>query len=454
MPSENNEPKKIVPNFEDIKIQSQDDEVQELLGHPPSWMLRFGITVIFLIVLGLLLLSTVIKYPDVVEAEIVLTSNNPPITLFSKTNGKIDQLLVTDQQKVKKGDLLMILESEANYEEIIEAEQALQRLKDLGEDNQALRRFKLPEELNLGPVNNSFSSLLGTLKALQFFLKDNAVYKKMELYQGEIQFTGELNQSIQKQIKNYELEIALEEKNFKRNKKLEEEGLVSSVEFEVIEKNFIQAKRNYEQLKMAIINNQITSEQLSSKILDLQSNRRADFSDYWLTLKEKMSTAEKELMEWKNNYLFYSTHDGNVSLIGFRANKEFVSQLDPVMTIIPEDKTDTTLKEIIARAKVDQFASGKIEIGDQVSIHLESFPAKEFGVIKSSIESISLLPSVDEEGKRHYSMDIPLEHPMTTTYNNNIPFRPNQSGLAKIITKDRSLAGRVFEQFIDLIKNS
>jgi hypothetical protein len=41
---------------------------------------------------------------------------------------------------------------------------------------------------------------------------------------------------------------------------------------------------------------------------------------------------------------------------------------------------------------------------------------------------------------------------MKTTYNKNIPFKAQLKGNVKIVTKDKRLLERFFEQLMDLIK--
>jgi hypothetical protein len=50
------------------------DEVQEVMGEIPSWIVRWGITVIFAIVVALIVGSYFFYYPDVVKSNIRITS--------------------------------------------------------------------------------------------------------------------------------------------------------------------------------------------------------------------------------------------------------------------------------------------------------------------------------------------------------------------------------------------
>ena len=50
------------------------DEVQEVMGEIPSWIVRWGITVIFAIVVALIVGSHFFYYPDVVKTDIRITT--------------------------------------------------------------------------------------------------------------------------------------------------------------------------------------------------------------------------------------------------------------------------------------------------------------------------------------------------------------------------------------------
>ncbi len=76
----------------DIEIRS--DEVQEILGTPPGWLVRWG-TILGLF--ALLLLgwgSYFYKYPDVVQVDIVISSKEPPRKLVTEKSGFIQEILV------------------------------------------------------------------------------------------------------------------------------------------------------------------------------------------------------------------------------------------------------------------------------------------------------------------------------------------------------------------------
>jgi hypothetical protein len=46
------------------EIELRSEGVQDILTRPPHWMIRWGNTIIFIILLLILLMSYIIKYPE------------------------------------------------------------------------------------------------------------------------------------------------------------------------------------------------------------------------------------------------------------------------------------------------------------------------------------------------------------------------------------------------------
>ncbi len=59
--------------LDDIELRSK--EVQDLLGKVPSWLIRNGIVMMLFLLVMLLIGSWFFKYPDVVQAKVVVVAN-------------------------------------------------------------------------------------------------------------------------------------------------------------------------------------------------------------------------------------------------------------------------------------------------------------------------------------------------------------------------------------------
>ncbi|HJY11645.1 MAG TPA: hypothetical protein VJ304_02595, partial [Flavobacterium sp.] len=87
-------------------FELRSEEVQDILTKVPHWMIRWGTVLIFAIICMLFFVSWFIKYPDVVNTEIVITTNIPPEKIVSKSSGRIEAILVKNKAIVSKGTTL------------------------------------------------------------------------------------------------------------------------------------------------------------------------------------------------------------------------------------------------------------------------------------------------------------------------------------------------------------
>ena len=143
---------------ENIEIRS--DEVQEIIGKSPSWLLRSGLTVVLAFVLLLLAGGWLFKYPDIIRARIVVLSENPPAHIVGRTTGKIDQLFVADKDTVKRDQLIAILENAANHEDVLQLQADLKLTDRFFITFDTLYFKELNVDYRLGDIQADFSSFL------------------------------------------------------------------------------------------------------------------------------------------------------------------------------------------------------------------------------------------------------------------------------------------------------
>ena len=141
-------------------IEIRSDEVQEIIGKSPSWLLRSGLTVILVFVLFLLLGSWLFRYPDIIRARVVVYSENPPAHIVARTTGRIEHLFVQDNDRVAKGQILAILENTANYEDVIQLRNDLADADGFFLTFDTLYYKKIVPDYRLGDIQPDFSSFL------------------------------------------------------------------------------------------------------------------------------------------------------------------------------------------------------------------------------------------------------------------------------------------------------
>ena len=102
----------------DHHVTIRSEEVQEILEAVPNWMIRWGNLLILILIIVLLAISFFIKYPDIITAEAVITTQIPPQKEFARSTGALEAILVTDRELVTKGQALAVIENSANYKDV------------------------------------------------------------------------------------------------------------------------------------------------------------------------------------------------------------------------------------------------------------------------------------------------------------------------------------------------
>jgi len=156
--------------MEEKQIELRSESVQEILGRPPRWIIRWGISIIFIVITGLIIGSYFFKYPDVITASITVTSENLPAGLMAKTTGRIDTLFVTEKQKVKQGDFLAVIGNPARLEDVMSITNYELRITDYDSISYGLSLLRSYGLLRLGELQPAYQTFSKSLEDYHYFI--------------------------------------------------------------------------------------------------------------------------------------------------------------------------------------------------------------------------------------------------------------------------------------------
>jgi hypothetical protein len=92
-------------------LEIRSNEMEEVVGNVPSWIIRWGITVLFAVGLTGLIISTVIHYPDTLHAKVLMQAvDQPGKVTIRKTDENANMVftyLVKNGDQVVAGDTLL-----------------------------------------------------------------------------------------------------------------------------------------------------------------------------------------------------------------------------------------------------------------------------------------------------------------------------------------------------------
>jgi len=421
---------------EDTTFELRSEEVQDILTKVPHWMIRWGTVLIFVIVFLLFFVSWFIKYPDVVNTEIVITTNIPPEKIVSKSSGRIEAILVKDKSVVSKNSTLAIIENTANYQDVF----LLKKIVDDYNINNPKKAFPfaLLKNVQLGEIESAFAVFQKDYQAEQLNkdLQPFEVENRAQVSE-KVQIKERLDILQQQKVIN-ESELQLQKNEMGRFETLFNKGIISAQEMEVKKLGYLQAQKNYKGLLSSI-------SQLKSSLIDntkLSQNSQISGTKEEVTLGRNMAQSfyqlKKVIKDWELSYTLKSSVSGVVTFLQVWTENQTINVGDNVFSIIPNTKNG-----FVGKVKAPALNSGKIKVGQRVNIRLANFPDREFGVLKGKIRNISLIP--DKDG--NLLLDVALPNGLETSYKKQIVFQQEMKGSAEIITEDLRLIERILYQF-------
>ena len=420
------------------QINIRTEEIDEILGKTPNSIIRWGVTVMLVVVMVLLAGSWFFKYPDKVAGEIEITTRNPPAVVVSRSTGKIDTLMVENNQPVSRGDLLGVIENPAEINDALLLSKIVDSLiKTTNNDTlNDIIPFKVKKELKLGELQNYFTALVSAYNNLAQFIQLRYYTKKIESVNRQIaDYRLYYNYSYDRK-RTVKADFDLAEKDYNRYKQLFSNGAIAEAELDKAKSRYLNKKSTYESIRTQLANINIQISQLESNKTDLQLQQDKEHNRLLNVLRSAYKNLMAQLDIWQNRYLLTAPLSGKCVFTRFLTKNQNITSGESVMTIIPV-KAD----EIIGRMMLPVRGAGKVKTGQRVNVKLENYPYMEFGQLEGIISKISDIP--DKKG--FYYIEVKFPKGMVTSYGKPVPFSQNMRGNAEVITKDIRLLFRIIQ---------
>lgn len=427
-------------------IEIRSEEVQEILGTPPRWIIRWGITIMMLVVLVLLTGSYFFKYPDMIVARVTILSENPPVQIVAKSTGKLDQIFVENNQLVGEGELLGVIENTANYRH---AYQLLQKLDTIGSWFSRPEKFlevSFSGSYSLGQYHSYFSSFVNQLSSYRTFLTFNPFDQRIESLQKQVSDYRNFIEKSRQQIGVLREDYELAFNQFSRDSTLYRQQIMSEVDFEKSKAAMLKQKYAWQNAMTELANTQITMNNLRQQVSEQEVLKAEAGSENLASLKERFDNLYNQLKEWEQAFILKAPISGQVTFTSYWSRNQYVTAGDVVFTVVPEEE-----QSIIGRAIVPIAGAGKMEPGQRVNIKLDNYPHMEYGMVTGEVANISKVPFVNDQGA-FYTAEILLPDKLKTNYNQELPFNQEMQGIAEIVTKDRRLIERLVDPLVSLVK--
>lgn len=425
---ENNKRLKVTEAEAD-QINLRSDEVKEIMGQIPKRIIRYGMSMIALVFFCVLVFSFFFKYPDVITGKFYLQTANPPAFLLARSSGKIQSLLVSEEDTVQKGTLLSVIENATRLN-------AYFLLKDLVQKEYTTDDDRYYSEVvnfqYLGELQSPYANFKKSIEDIRAFR--------------EIDYHSQKQESVRRKIQDLEAHIHLQEKQveasyenfniackvFRRDSILYLDQTIAALDYEKAQKELVSQKMALTNAEIALSTTQMNLSELQQQILELKLNAQQKEQVLSASLNQALSQLKGAIAEWEKQYCLISPIDGRVAFSGIWEENQNVSAGQHVMTILPFRRS-----QLVSKVMIPVNRSGKVEVDQPVNLKFIDFPSNEYGMVVAQLNAISAVPD------SAYVGTVFLSDSLVTNYGRVLPFKQNMQGIAEIITEDISLAERL-----------
>lgn len=421
---------------ETIYQEVNSEEVQDIITAVPSWILRWGITLIFAILGGIILLSALIEYPDVVKTNLKVNSLNSPKQVLAKQGGKLTALLVEDGQMVQENQVLAFFESTANPNDVLKLSKELKKFQNNLLTN-SLASVSLPTGLNLGELQGSYQSFYQQYLQYQSTQKNGYYLNKMAYLERDLKDITTLKAQLVKQQKVQQQEYANNEKEYKAYRQLYDKKVISSSEFTQQENKYLASKYPLQQTETSMLNNASSYTGKEKELLDLKHTIAEEQAKFLQSLNQCVTESDA----WILQHILKAPVAGKLSFAGIVQQNQNVAANQEIFIVNPGNAN------YFGEVQIPQYNMGKIRKGERTLVKLKSYPFEQYGMIRGRLTYISDAAYKDSV----FIAKVSFEQFENKDPNRKIVLKNGMLADAEIITEESSLLQRFFRNITKMM---
>lgn len=424
------------------------EEVQDIIERMPT---RFGFWVTIIVLMLFILLFVFgwfIRYPDVVTGQININATEAPIKLVANSYGKLKLYGLKSMEEVKEGQVVAYLQNPADLSNMLKLSDLLKSFNP-NADNFIPLLASLPRDMSFGEINPKYSIFLNSINEL-----NNYNVEKLFDHQSQnlTVLLNEQKNAIATTVKRIDMSsrnLASVSKFYKRDSILFSKRVISESELDKTEISYTTSKDNYQGAVSSLINAKQQVQQTEGRIRELAIQKSEKQKELSIAVIATYNDLVDNIKSWELKYVFRAPFAGRVQFLKFWNENQFIQSGEQVFTIIPK------MNKVFGEVNVPTLGAGKVKIGQEVIVKLDNFPYHEYGSIKGLVSSISLSTNTTKTEKgevESYMVIVNFPKQLKTNYGAKIDAKLDAKGSAEIITNDRKLIQRLFDNLKYAIK--
>ncbi|HEY1055512.1 MAG TPA: HlyD family efflux transporter periplasmic adaptor subunit [Emticicia sp.] len=406
-------------------------QVDEVLNQPPAWLIRWGISVFFFVLLILLGVAWFVEYPDLVGAQMKVVSDNAPKSVNTKIEGRLTRLLITEGQFVQQGEHLAYMESTANAEEVLILESSINQLIALSvaNDFEGIHRTKIPLFFALGELQKQYQTFQEALVRSASSMADGSYLKKKGAVNRDIHTLNSIQENTRAQLELQEKDLQMAYEEAQSQQRLSDKGFVSKQDARSAQSRYLSKKQAFEQAKGSLDNNSMSQNQKQQELIELDKT----ITEQKNGLIQSINSLKSDIEAWKQRYIAMAPIAGKVNFLTNLQENQMLKAGQELLYILPDGAG------YHGEMLVGQYNFGKVRKNQEVIVKFQSYPFQEFGTVKGQISYISDIPK-----DTAYLVRVNFPNGLVTSANKKLPFRNGMTASGEVVTENLKLIEKLF----------
>lgn len=420
----------------DELVSVESEKLDEIVKTPPAWPVRMGISLISLLFLAATILSSFIRFPRTIEAEMFLQSDSPISRVFANEVFYIDSLLVKDQSEVAIGQPLLF--------------------KSSGIQRKTLTALESFLHLTIDPlihldsfcVTNDLAHELAADFTHQLLLIKNKQeeYKQFKIEvssRNTVQFLTKRRQQLLEQLEIQRLELKLKKsiyrvelEKFHMDSLLFIDSVISRSEYLRSLEKILDRRSFLVAVKKELINKNITLLELEKELRQTESGIEMQEKTLESAIRTEVSALLNMIEKYRMEHTVIAPKDGKLTYSIELSKGRYIEPNTQLFSI------ESNAHQLIGIAEVESAQRGLLNHGQKVLVDFYAYPAFENGRVEGRLIKIN---PIHTNGK--YRIHFELARELMSDRMISIPHLPEMKGKVRIICEEQSLLERVFSAF-------
>lgn len=432
-----------MPLTTDINQQARhSDDMQDIITAVPAWILRWGITLFFIVLVLLLSLSAFIKYPDIVKTQLKITSPDMPKQVVPKITGKLVKLLINNNDVVKTDQPLAYIESTASHDKVLLLISQLKQLRDQLAQNKTLERALFNNATNneLGELQGAYQSFFQSYITYKSTIEDGFLLKKRSYLQQDAAALNKQTTQLHSEKQLQQRDFDLAEQEYNMHKKLEKEKVETLAELRQQESKYLSKKAPMIQTDAALITASTNALAKQKEIMELDNQVQEEKSKFSQALNSLISLAE----DWKSKYVLTASQAGRVTFAGIIQRNQVITAGQDIFYI------NAGNEQFFGEMSIPQDNLGKVKEGQEVLVKLRSYPFEEYGMMRGKISYLSDVPYKDSI----FISRVSFSSKKASDLKKPVHLKQGMMADAEIITQDATILQRLTRNIIKALNSN